>query len=88
MAKLKFGSPAWRKKYMNKNRGAEKSKPAKKRTNAYRSSKKRGLKAKKTRMKEMIKGNPPKGWIPASAVKVVKRNGRRVLLVRSPRRAR
>jgi hypothetical protein len=74
--KLKFGSPAWRKKYMKKTRPKRKN-----------SSHRRGTAAKKKRMREMIREskprkNPPKGWIKAKAVRVVRRNGRSILEIK------
>jgi len=79
MAKLKFGSPAWRKKYMK-----PKHKIATKKRNSPHS---RGTRYKKKRMAEMLrevkpKKNPPKGWIKANAVRVVRRNGRTILEVK------
>lgn len=116
MAKtLKFGSPAWRKKYMKKNRPKRKAArkniaagfydedgyfhpirasydyspkragdPKPKRKNSSHS---RGTRYKKSRMKEMLrevkpKKNPPKGWIKANAVRVVRKNGRTILEVK------
>lgn len=49
MAKLKFGSPAWRAKYMKSNRPKRKAR-AKKKSTAFS----RGTRAKKARMREMI----------------------------------
>lgn len=77
MAKLKFGSPAWRKKYMKKNRPKRKA-GAKKRSTAHS----RGTRAKKTRMREMIRGNPPASWTKVKAFRVVSKNGRKVLEVK------
>jgi hypothetical protein len=76
MAKLKFGSPAWRKKYMRKNKPKRKA-AQRKRTASHR----RGTAAKKKRMREMI-GNPPKGWTKVKAFRVVRKNGRAILEVR------
>ena len=96
--KLKFGSPAWRAKYMKKNRPKRKAaKRPKKRNSSYS----RGLKAKKKRLREMIREaqatrkNPKMkrlkkstGWMTASAVKIVKRGGQMQVLVRKPGRKR
>lgn len=152
MAKLKFGSPAWRKKYMKNRlnprlsdedyiirqwekkqrklqaqdiraerarekreearyRKAEKAalkkeeaqdrkkrrelmaavratrprsnRPKRKAAQRKRTaSHKRGTAAKKSRMKEMIRGNPPKGWINAKQVRVVRKNGRSILEIK------
>ena len=76
MAKLKFGSPAWREKYMRKNKPKRKA-AQRKRTASH----KRGTAAKKKRMREMI-GNPPSGWMNVRQVKVERKNGKTVLLVR------
>lgn len=51
--KLKFGSPAYRAKYLKKNKPKRKAAQRKK-TAAHRS----GTRAKKTRMREMLKSNP------------------------------
>jgi len=77
MAKLKFGSPAWRKKYMRKNRPKRKT-AQRKRTASHR----RGTAAKRKRMAEMIRGNPPSSWTKVKAFRVVKKNGRKVLEVK------
>lgn len=90
MAKLKFGSPAWRKKYMKKNKGGAKRKTAKRKTAKRKTARKnkpntytkKGAKAKKTRLKEMIKSNPPSGWTKVKAFRVVRKNGRKVLEVK------
>jgi hypothetical protein len=85
MAKLKFGSPAWRKKYMKTNRPKRKA-AQRKRTASHRS----GTRAKKARMSEMLRGikvkpNPPKGWVGGKEFRVVKRNGKTILLTRKAR---
>jgi hypothetical protein len=79
MAKLKFGSPAWRKKYMKTNRPKRKAK-AKHKSTAHS----RGTRHKKTRMREMIRerGNPPSSWTKVKAFRVVRKNGRKVLEVK------
>ncbi len=77
MAKLKFGSPAWRKKYMRKNRPKRRA-AQRKRTASHR----RGTAAKKSRMKEMLRGNPPSSWTKVKAFRVVSKGGRKVLEVR------
>ena len=75
MAKLKFGSPAWRKKYMKANRPKRKRKSG----NTYT---KAGARAKRKRLKQMIKGNPPSSWTNVKQFRVVRKNGRAVLEVR------
>ena len=77
MAKLKFGSPAWRKKYMRKNKPKRKAAQRKK-TASHR----RGTAAKKARMREMIKSNPPSSWTKVKAFRVVSKGNRKVLEVR------
>jgi len=99
MARLKFGSPAWRKKYMKKAKakGAHLRKRPKRRNSSYS----RGLKAKKARLREMIREaessrkNPKMkrltkstGWMKANAVKIVKKGGQMQVLVRKPGRKR
>jgi hypothetical protein len=74
MAKLKFGSPAWRKKYMKTNKPKRKA--------AQRKPARRTRTAKRKRLKEMIRGNPPSSWTNVKAFRVVKKNGRAVLEVR------
>jgi hypothetical protein len=85
MAKLKFGSPAWRKKYMRKNK--PKRKTAQRKSTA---SHRRGTAAKKKRMGEMIGGvkmqkNPPAGWVSGREFKIVKRGKKTILLTRKER---
>jgi hypothetical protein len=76
MANPKFGSPAWRKKYkLNK---PKRKAAQRKKTAAHRS----GTRAKKARMREMLKSNPPSSWTKVKAFRVVKKNGRAVLEVR------
>lgn len=77
MAKLKFGSPAWRAKYMKRNKPKRKAAQRKK-TSSHR----RATKAKKTRMKEMLRENPPSSWTKVKAFRVVSKGGRKVLEVR------
>jgi hypothetical protein len=79
MARLKFGSPAWRKKYMKKGR----RKTAKKKNSSHR----RGTVAKRKRMREMIREskprkNPPSSWTKVKAFRVVRKNGRKILEVK------
>lgn len=86
MAKLKFGSPAWRKKYAakakrNRASAARKNKPKRKAAQRKKTaSRKRGTTAKKKRMGEMIRSNPPRNWIKVKAVRVVKGKGGRDVL--------
>ncbi len=70
--RLKFGSPAWRKKYMKKNR------PKRKRATARRTNRKRTT----TRRSNVIRKNPPRKWTNVKAVRVVKRGGRDILEIR------
>lgn len=84
---LKFGSPAWRKKYAAKakrNRAASaKRKPAKKKAAKKRStSHSRGTAHKKKRMKEMLRSNPPRKWTKVKSVRVVRKGGRDILEIR------
>lgn len=95
MAKLKFGSPAWRKKYAAKAK-RNRAKNAKKRPRkpTYRGKKKspkrnkpntytkKGAAAKRKRLKEMIRSNPPRNWTKVKAVRVVRKGGRDVLEIR------
>lgn len=76
--KLKFGSPAWRAKYM-KNAGKKKKKRAG--PNSYT---RKGGAAKKKRLREMIqeRGNPPGSWTPVKAFRVIKQGRRTVLQVK------
>jgi hypothetical protein len=85
--KLKFGSPAWRKMYAAKakrNRAAAARKNKAKRKAAQRkktASHRRGTSAKKKRMGEMIRANPPRGkWIDGR-FKIVKKAGRDVIYI-------
>lgn len=77
MAKLKFGSPAWRKKYMKANKPKRKAAQRKK-----TASHKRGTAAKKKRMASMLRSNPPSTWTNVKAFRVVRKNGRSVLEVK------
>jgi hypothetical protein len=72
---LKFGSKAWRAKYLKKGKrkNAAKRKPAKRKTA------KRGT----TRRKNSpVRKNPPRSWTRVKAVRVVRKNGRDVLEIR------
>jgi hypothetical protein len=142
MAKLKFGSPAWRKKYAAKAARARRAKnkrtnptksghltareqraywkkvereakreeakiakrerallkkslarermqakkwerdQARKRTNKPNTYTKKGAAAKRKRLKEMIRKNPPRSWTKVKAVRVVRKGGRDVLEIR------
>jgi len=70
MAKLKFGSPAWRAKYMKKNKSKRKATRQNKSQRTTRTTKKT---VKKTR------SNPPRTWTKVSQMRVVKKNGREVV---------
>lgn len=79
--KLKFGSAAWREKYMKKNR------PKRKKRSAANTYTRKGARAKRKRLKEMIREpkprkNPPERWMKVKAVRVVKRGGRRILEIK------
>lgn len=87
MAKLKFGSPAWRKKYAakakrNRASAARKNKPKRKAAQRKKTaSHRRGTAAKKKRMSQMIKANPPRGkWI-TGRFKIEKKKGRDVIYI-------
>ncbi len=67
---LKFGSKAWRAKYLKKGRknSPKKRKTTKRRTGANTYTK-RGAAAKRKRLKEMIVHNPPRKWTSLRGVK-------------------
>lgn len=85
--KLKFGSPAWRKKYAAKakrNRAAaaaRKNGKKKKRVGANTYTK-RGAAAKRKRLKEMIRSTPPRKWTRVKMFRVVRKRGRDVLEIK------
>ncbi len=89
---LKFGSPAWRKKYADKAKryraksakrknAPRKRKTAKRRVGANTFTK-RGFAAKKKRMKEMLRSNPPRKWTKVKSVRVIRKGGRDILEIR------
>jgi|HubBroStandDraft_2_1064218.scaffolds.fasta_scaffold1518573_2 hypothetical protein len=84
--KLKFGSPAWRKKYAAKakrNRAvAKRNAPKKKKRTGANTYTKKGAAAKRKRLKEMIRSNPPRKWTKVKAVRVKRVRGRDVLEIR------
>jgi len=86
--KLKFGSPAWRKKYAakakrNRAAAARKNKPKRKAAQRKKTaSHRRGTAAKKKRMREMIRSNPPRSWTKVKAVRVIRKGGRDVLEIK------
>lgn len=69
--KLKFGSPAWRAKYMRKNR----SKPVGRKGGARRAP--LGM-IRETRPRK----NPPKDWTKVKAFRVLTKGGRKILEVK------
>ena len=73
MAKLKFGSPAWRKKYL-KNGPKRKRKSTARRTNKKRASTKRRTPA--------VRSNPPRKWTKVKAVRVIRRGGKDILEIK------
>lgn len=79
--KLKFGSPAWRKKYMKKKRTNKLKRNGRTKSRSVRAGKRK-------RMKEMIREaakvrkNPPRKWMNVRAVRVVRKNGHDVLEVK------
>ena len=79
MAKLKFGSPAYRAKYLGK--AKRKNAAKRKRRTGPNTFTKKGAAAKRKRLKQMIKGNPPSTWMKVKAVRVVTR-GRRIMEVK------
>lgn len=89
MAKLKFGSPAWRKKYMKAKRKPAKRKNAARRirpASAKRAAKRSRARGVKRATKRM---NPPKlkrltkstGWMNARRVKIVRKGRGMTVLV-------
>jgi hypothetical protein len=80
--KLKFGSPAWRKKYAAKAAAARRNSAKKPKRKKRSTSHSRGLAYKKKRLKEMIRQNPPRKWTRVKAVRVVRKAGRDVLEIR------
>ena len=76
---LKFGSKAWRAKYMKK---GKKRKTAKKRKNRPNTYTRKGAAAKRKRLKQMIRQNPPRKWIKVKSVRVIRRGGKDILEIR------
>jgi hypothetical protein len=78
---LKFGSPAWRKKYMGKPKKRNAAKKKKRST-----SHSRATAHKKARMREMVREatrkNPPRTWMKVKAVRVIRKGGKYILEVR------
>ena len=84
---LKFGSPAWRKKFMKKGKRKNAPKKRAKRKTAKRRAgantyTKRGAAAKRKRLKEMIRSNPPRKWTKVKSVRVVRKGGLDILEIR------
>jgi hypothetical protein len=85
--KLKFGSPAWRKKYAAK---AKRNRAAASKTNSAKRKRRTGANtytrsgaaAKRKRLKQMIRQNPPRKWMKVKAVRVKRVRGRDVLEIR------
>jgi hypothetical protein len=80
--KLKFGSPAWRKKYAAKAAAARRKNAAKPKKKRKSTSHSRGTAYKKKRMKEMIRENPPRKWMKVKQVRVIRKGGRDVLEIK------
>ncbi len=76
---LKFGSKAWRAKYMKKNRSKKRKTTKRNRPNTYT---KKGAAAKRKRLKQMIRKNPPRKWTKVKAVRVIRRAGKDILEIR------
>ena len=78
---LKFGSKAWRAKYMKKGR---RRKTAKKKTKGNRPNTytRKGAAAKRKRLKQMIRQNPPRKWTKVKSVRVIRRGGKDILEIR------
>ena len=82
---LKFGSPAWRKKYLKKGKRKNAPRKAKRKTAKRRGANtytKAGATAKRKRLKEMIRSNPPRKWTKVKSVRVVRKGGRDILEIR------
>jgi len=82
---LKVGSPAWRKKYMKKGKRKNAPRKAKRKTAKRRGANtytKAGAAAKRKRLKEMIRSNPPRKWTKVKSVRVVRKGGRDILEIR------
>jgi len=77
---LKFGSKAWRAKYMKKNRS--KKRKTTKRTNRPNTYTKKGAAYKRKRLKEMIRKNPPRKWTRVKMVRVVRKGGKDILEIK------
>jgi len=93
---LKFGSPAWRKKYVTNGKKKKKTKrkvvykdaaykvyrTVKRKKNRPNTYTKKGAAAKRKRLKEMIRSNPPRNWTKVKAVRVIRKGGRDVLQIK------
>lgn len=79
---LKFGSPAWRKKYMGKAKRKNAAKRKTKRRNAPNTYTRKGAAAKRKRLKQMIRSNPPRSWTKVKAVRVIRRGGKDILEIK------
>lgn len=85
MAKLKFGSPAWRKKYL-KNAGKKKRTKRKNTAKRKPASARRKRAATNRNSAVNLKRNPPKGWITnVKSVKIVRNRGQVRILVKRAR---
>ncbi len=82
--KLKFGSPAWRAKYMKKNVSTRRRRvgEVKRKRNAPNTYSRRGAAAKRKRLKQMIRANPPRKWLKVKQVRVVRKDGRDILEIK------
>lgn len=81
---LKFGSKAWRAKYL-KNAGKKrktKRKTAAKRNSPKRKPAKRKTAKRTTKRKSPVRSNPPRNWTKVKAVRVIRKGGRDVLEIK------
>jgi len=69
---LKFGSPAWRKKYMKK--GKRKNAAKRKTSGSSRNHKTKAAYKKKKRA-SAVRSNPPRTWTKVKALRVIRKNG-------------
>jgi hypothetical protein len=87
--KLKFGSPAWRKKYLKKRKPAKRKnvkrnrRPVKRRVAQRRPVKRTVKHANPSKLKRLKRST---GWMKASAVKIVKKGRQMQVLVRKKAR--
>lgn len=87
MAKLKFGSPAWRAKYL-KNGPKRKRKNTAKRKTPKRKPRRpfvtgREIRRGENRGKALpVRSNPPRTWTKVKAVRVVRRGGKDILEIK------